>query len=469
MERRHFLRNSSLALLGTGLFKAASAETIMHSSPSAAGTAKNIIFLVSDGMSIGTLTMANLFLQMKEGRNSHWMQLYHDNLAARALMDTASASSLVTDSSAASSAWGGGVRVRNGAVNVNADGSFNKPILQKFKAAGKSVGCVTSVPIAHATPAGFCVNNTKRGDMQEIASDYLKLRFDVMMGGGTELFTAGQRADKRDLFKEFNDAGFAVVQTRNQMLNISSANTKPVLGVFNPNGLPYALDRENDAELKERTPTLAEMSKVAIQQLSKNKKGFVLQIEGGKVDWAAHANDAAALVYDQVAFDDAIKVAIDFAKSNKETLVIITTDHGNANPGLFSGSSANKNFERLQKFKYTNNWVLTGIKPSFSPRQVIERLEAAQGYAITIDEAKDLLLHYEKLDETGLYNVNRLPFKTLAGIQQKYLSIGWGGTDHSGDYVELAMFGPGSNKLKPFVKNYELHNFMLNAAGVKVQ
>lgn len=468
MERRHFLRNSSLALLGTGLFNNASAETIIGSDSLAKGTAKNIIFLVSDGMSIGTLTMANLFLQMKEGRNSHWMQLYNDNLVRRALMDTASASSLVTDSAAASSAWGGGVRVRNGSVNVNADGSFNKPILQKFKAAGKSVGCVTSVPVAHATPAGFCVNNNKRGDMEEIASDYLKLRFDVMMGGGTELFSANLRGDKRDLFKEFIDAGFTVVQNRNQMLNIRSVNTKPVLGVFNPSSIPYALDRENDAELKERTPTLAEMSKAAIDHLSKNKKGFVLQIEGGKVDWAAHANDAAALIYDQVAFDDAVKVAMDFAKTNKDTLVIITTDHGNANPGLFSGSGANKNFERLQNFKNTNNWVLTGIKRDFSAKQVIERFEAAQGYVITEDEAKELLSHYEKLDEGGLYNTNRLPFRTLAVIQQKYLSIGWAGTDHSGDYVELAMYGPGSDKLRPFVKNYELHNFMLNAAGVKV-
>ncbi len=468
MERRNFLKSSSLALVGAGLFKSASAEAIIANQPSANGSAKNIIFLVSDGMSVGTLTMANLFLQRKEGRNSHWMQLYSDNLVRRALMDTASASSFVTDSAAASSSWGGGVRVKNGSLNVNADGSFNKPVLQKFKAAGKSVGCVTSVPVAHATPAGFCVNNNKRGDMQQIAADYLKLRFDVMMGGGTELFSANKRADKRDLFKEFADAGFAVVKNRNQMLNIKSVNTKPVLGIFNTTSIPYALDRENDAELKERTPTLAEMSKAAISHLSKNKKGFVLQIEGGKVDWAAHANDAGALIYDQVAFDDAIKVAMDFAKTNKDTLVVITTDHGNANPGLFYGANADKNFERLQNFKHTNDWVLMGINRNFSVAQVIERLEAAQGYAINNEEAKEILSHYNKLDESGVYNSYKLPFNALANIQQKYISVGWGSMDHSGDHVELAMYGPGSTMLKPFVKNYELHNFMLNAAGVKV-
>ncbi|MFV0606988.1 MAG: alkaline phosphatase [Niabella sp.] len=469
MERRNFLKNSSLALISAGLLKSASATNGVGADVlKKSKKAKNIIFLVSDGMSTGTMAMANLLLQRKEGRLSNWMQLYNDNLVSRALMDTASASSMVTDSAAASSSWGGGVRVKNGSLNTNADGSTNTPILQKFKAAGKSVGCVTSVPVAHATPAGFCVTQKSRGSMEDIASDYLQLRFDVMMGGATELFLASERKDKRDLFKEFTDGGFSVVKSRNEMLQLPNSHSRPVLGVFNTKSLPYALDRQNDAALKANTPTLAEMSKTAIEHLSQNKKGFVLQIEGGKVDWAAHSNDAGALLYDQIAFDDAIKVAIDFAKADKETLVIITTDHGNANPGLFYGSKADKNFERLMNFKHTNDWVLMGINRNFSTQQVIERLEAAQGYAITTDEAKEILTHYEKLDESGLYNSYKLPFKVLANIQQNYTSIGWGSMDHSGDHVELAMYGPGSEKLKPFVKNYELHNFMLQAAGVKV-
>ncbi len=469
MERRSFLKQSSIAFIGAGLFNTAKAGSgTLINQRHAQGSAKNIIFLVSDGMSNGTLTMANLLLQQKEGRNSHWVQLYHDNMVHRALMDTASASSLVTDSAAASSSWGGGVRVKNGSLNVNEDGSFNIPILQKFKAAGKSVGCVTSVPITHATPAGFCINSGKRGNMEDIASDYLKLKFDVMLGGGTEIFQPEKRKDKRDLFAEFSKAGTAVVRSRNELLAIGKNNQKPVLGVFYPSALPYALDREHDDDLKFQTPTLAEMAKIAIEQLSKNKNGFVMQIEGGKVDWAAHANDAGALLYDQIAFDDAVKVAIDFAKTDKETLVIVTTDHGNANPGLFYGKEADKNFERLFRFKHTNDWVLMGINRNFSTSQVIERIEAAQGYAIKETEAREILSHYEKLDESGVYNSYKLPFKVLAEIQKKYTSIGWGSMDHSGDHVELAMYGPGSETLKPFVKNFELHNFMLQVAGVKV-
>lgn len=439
MIRRDFFRNTSLAFIGAGIsFKGVAAPA----------TACNIIFMVSDGMSIGTLTMANLLLQRKEGRQSNWMGLYEGNEVSRALMDTASASSLITDSAAASSAWGGGVRVRNGALNVSADGTHHKPILQKFKAAGKAVGCVTTVPITHATPAGFCVSNASRGDMKEIARQYLPLKFDVMMGGGRENFSPA-------LLSDYRTNGYTVVQTRGEMLDIPQT---PVLGVFSDNGLPYSLDGGNE-------PTLAEMAQTAITLLNKNKKGFVLQIEAGKVDWAAHANDAGALIYDQIAFD-AIKVAIDFAAKDKNTMVIITTDHGNSNPGLFYGDKANENFDRLHHFKHTNEWILNGVTRDTSPAQLIERIEAAQGIVITNDEATGIMQHYAHLDEKGLYNPRNLPYRQLANIQSNYTSIGWGAMDHSADHVELAIYGPGKELLKPFVKNTGLHHLMLQAAGV---
>ncbi|MCK7555830.1 hypothetical protein MKQ70_12705 [Chitinophaga sedimenti] len=109
------------------------------------------------------------------------------------------------------------------------------------------------------------------------------------------------------------------------------------------------------------------------------------------------------------------------------------------------------------------------MKGNMSAAQVIERMEAAHGYAIKSEEATSLLEHFRKTDEGGLYNTTNLPYRQLAMIQQNYVPIGWGSMDHSGDYVELAMFGPGSGLLKPFVKNFELHNLMLKAAGVTVK
>ncbi|MCE7060301.1 alkaline phosphatase [Dyadobacter sp. CY343] len=460
MKRRDFFTNSAAGLLlGPITF---SGKPDNKYPAKTRDSAKNIIFMVSDGMSTGTLNMADLLLKRKEGRESAWMKLYSEKTGRRAFMETSSSSALVTDSAAGSSAWGGGRKVPNGNLNVNADGSFNKPILQKYKEVGKSVGCVTSVTITHATPAGFCINNKSRGDESEIADQYLDLKFDVMMGGGSEFFSPETRKDKKDLFATYTSAGYNLARNRDDLLALNSTQ-KPVLGVFCEGALPYSLDTFEDKTLQNSIPTLAEMTRKTLELLSKNPKGFVVQIEGGKVDWAAHSNDAGGLLYDQIAFDEAIQVALDFAAKDKETLVIITTDHGNANPGLFG---SDQNFDRLHKFRHSNNWIMGGLKEMLSPAQLIERIEFAQGYAIRNEEAEKLLKLFGLKNEKGLYITNKPLFKEFGSIQTKYTGIGWAGMDHSSDYVELAMFGPGSEKLDPFVKNTDLHNFMLDATGI---
>jgi alkaline phosphatase len=467
MKRRDFFKGSS-ALIGASLVS----PSALLAQPKAkeqlkVNQAKNIIFMVSDGMSTGTLNMANLLLERKEGRQSRWISLYQQNMVRRALMDTASFDSLVTDSAAASSSWGGGKRVPNGSLNVNTDGSENTPIWKKFKAAGKSAGCVTTVPITHATPAGFCITSKARNDQPGIALKYLKEGYDVLLGGGTEYFSAATRKDKLDLFGKFQDAGYRVVKDRANLIDPKAIQSGPLLGVFHEDGLPYALDQASNAQSQKEVPTLAEMTREAIKRLSLNKKGFVLQVEGGKVDWAAHANDVGGLLYDQIAFDEALAVAIDFAERDKDTLVIFTTDHGNSNPGLFSGSKADSNFDRIQRFKYTNEWILSGVDKNTLNAAFIEKIEAAHGYAIKTDEAASILKHYEMLDETGIYNPRNLPYKQLAQVQTAYTSVGWGAMDHSADYVELAMFGPGSELLPTFVKNTALHQLMLTACGME--
>ncbi|MFK5958990.1 MAG: alkaline phosphatase [Lutibacter sp.] len=468
MDRRKFFRNGSLFALGTSLlnpFDLAAAPTDFDTIKKN-HKAKNIIVIVSDGMSIGTLNMADLYLSRKTGIGSNWLQLYKDNKVNRALMDMASASSIVTDSAAASSSWGGGFRINNGGLNIGPKGEHHLPIWQKFKKVGKMAGCVTTVPITHATPAGFCVNSKSRNSQAEIAEKYLNLGFDIMMGGGEKYFSSKYRKDKKDIFQEFANGGYQVVKTRNEML--AADTNKPILGVFQKNGLAYTRDRDSSKELTEKVPTLAEMTQKAIDRMKNNPEGFVLQVEAGKVDWAAHGNDIAGLIYDQVAHDEAIKVAIDFAEKDKETLVIITTDHGNSNPGIIYGKKANHNFDTVQNYKHTNEWILNGFGKETSVSQVKERIEYANNFATTDDEAKSLLSYYTNIkSEDGLYNARHLPFKVLADIQKQHNSIGWISMQHSADYVELAMFGPGSDLLKPFIKNTDLHYLMLEAAEVE--
>lgn len=430
-------------------------------------TAKNIIFMVSDGMSTGTLNMADLFINRKYGKSSNWLQLYKDNKVKRALMDTASASSIVTDSAAGSSSWGGGVRVNNGSLNVSPDGKPNMPIWQKFKKAGKMAGCVTTVAITHATPAGFCINSNKRSAQDDIAEMYLDLEFDVMMGGGNNNFDPKVRKDKKDVYAGFYAKGYQIAKNRQEFLALK--NDKPILGIFDEDAVPYNIDRMNSPELTAKIPTLAEMAQKAIDRMKDHKKGFVLQIESGKVDWGAHANDISALIFDQIAFDEAVKVAMDFAEKDGNTLVVITTDHGNANPGVIYGKNADANFDSIQKYTATNEVILNSFNSNTTASQIREKFEATNGKAVSDEEAKEILSYYNGLhkQEDGLYNYKKLPFKALAEIQQKYNSVGWISMDHSADYVELAMYGPGSELLKPFVKNIDLHYLMLKAAEVE--
>jgi len=463
MNRRRFLKGSTLlsglAVMSPTVIFSNDLESISKKSKKT----KNIIFLISDGMSTGTLQMANLYSQNILNKNGNWMSLYAENKVSRALMDTASASSVVTDSAAASSSFGGGHRVKNGVLNVGPNGEKYLPIWQKFKNAGKKAGCVTTVTITHATPAGFCVNSDSRNAENEIAEMYAQLGLDVLMGGGDEFFNSTKRADKKDIYKIYEEKDYQILKDKSGLENL--ARDTKTLGVFSNGALPYSIDRANIPDLQ-HTPTLAEMSKAAIDQMKDHKDGFVLLIEGGKVDWAAHANDIAALIHDQLAFDEAVKMAIDFAEKDKETLVIITTDHGNANPGLIYGADATKNFNSIADYKYTNEYILNAIHSDFNLQQIKDWIFQTNKISLSDQEAQHLLDFYSGLEklEDGLYNYKKLPFKAYSEIQKKHNNVGWISMDHSGDYVELAAFGPGSELLKPFIKNTDMHYLMLEAA-----
>jgi alkaline phosphatase len=469
MNRRKFFRNGALLTTGTALLNPF--EIVAGTPPKpfipSGKKAKNIIMLVSDGMSMGTLTMADIYLQRQTGTGSNWLNLYRENKVTRGLMDMASASSIITDSAAASSSWGSGFRVKNGALNIGVNGEDYLPIWQKFKKAGKMAGCVTTVPITHATPAGFCVSSKSRNSQAEIAEKYLDINFDVMMGGGQQYFDAAKRKDKKDLYIAFSQKGYTVVKTRNEML--AASTDKPLLGLFFEDGLPYSIDRENIKDQSNAVPTLAEMTSKAIDRMKQHPNGFVLQVEGGKVDWAAHANCIGGLLFDQIAFDEAVKVAMDFAEKEGNTLVIITTDHGNANPGLIYGKNANDNFDNINTFKHTNEWILNGITSNSTVSQIKERIEFANGFSLKDEEAQILLEYYQGLEkgDDGLYNYKKLPYKTFAEMQFVRTSVGWNSSDHSADFTEIAMFGPGSENHKPFTKNTDLHYFMLAVTEVE--
>ncbi|WKW45689.1 alkaline phosphatase [Myroides sp. JBRI-B21084] len=469
MKRRSFFKLGSLAALGSTFLNPF--ETLANNNSStiknANKKAKNIIFMVSDGMSAGTLNIANLYANRILGKNTNWIQLYTENKVTRGLMDMASASSIVTDSAAASSSWGGGFRVNNGSLNINSNGEENLPIWQKFKLKGKKAGCVTTVPITHATPAGFTVALKSRNNQDAIAEEYLRLGFDVLLGGGQKYFDANFRTDKKDLFANFKSKNYNVVKSKSELLNVKSS--QKLLGVFDVDALPYEIDRKQSTELTNTIPTLAEMTKVAINQMKDHKEGFVLQVESGKVDWAAHANDISALIHEQLQFDEAVAEAIKFAEKDQNTLVIITTDHGNANPGMIYGKFANNHFDSLGNYKFTNEYILNHIKNNQTESEIKDFVKSTIDLELNTDELKTIAGYYNGLNkgDDGLYNYRHLPFQAFAEIQKKYNSVGWISMDHSADYVEIAMYGPGNHLHKPFMKNTDLHFLMLEAAEIE--
>ena len=331
-SRRAFLTRSTLAAatatLGGAPHIARSAEALLAQPGQ---RPKRIIHIVSDGMSGGTLTCADLFSQLTRKRPLTWTQLFRNPAARLALMNTRSLNSAVTDSSAASSAWGSGSRVVNGAVNVLPDGRLLTPLFPLFADAGWKTGLVSTAEITHATPAGFAVAVKSRGNSDAIAAQYLERKVDVLLGGGNPFFSPNRRKDKRDLRGDFASAGYTVVSDKAALAK-APLGTR-LLGTFADGHLPYTLDHRADAKLRDTVPTLAELTRAALARLERSEK-FILQVEGARIDHAAHNSDAAAALHDQLALDEALDACLEFQKRNPDTLIVVTTDHANSNLGL---------------------------------------------------------------------------------------------------------------------------------------
>ncbi len=472
IARRTFLRTgaASAVFLGSGIWTT-DALRATNFAQTSKGEARNIIFLVSDGMSSGTLTLGDLMLRRRDGRASNWVKLYDRPDIRRGLMDMASRNAVVTCSAAASSSWGCGYRVNNGVVNWGPNDEQYTPVLKYFRDAGKGTGLVTTTTITHATPAGFSANVPNRGMQETIAEQYLERRYDVLLGGGNLFYHKYLRSDGRDLYADYENADYHVVRQKGNLFNIPN-DEKRLLGIFYDGHVPYTLDHINTKEYRENVPTLAEMTQIALNRLSKNKNGFIMQVEGGRVDHAAHSNDVGGLIFDQIAFDDAVGVAVEFANENPDTLVIVTTDHGNANPGLNGVGSgyegSNVNFDRIQEFKHTSNWILGGLSEESTTSQIRERVEEATGIQITGKEAVALQDSYRNMFYAVYPMMNR-PSAVMGQILANYTSVNWIGSSHTADYVELAAFGPGSEAIGAFTENTRLFEVMTEAAGVEVE
>lgn len=431
---------------------------------------KNIIFMVSDGMSAGVPSLTESFAHIVRGKGSYWYKMLLDPEVTLGYFDMASLNSLVTDSSSASCSWATGSRIVNGQINMLPDGTRLTPIAPLAQQAKKRVALVTTTRITHATPAGFAAIVKQRDMEDDIAPQYLHV-VDVLLGGGLRHYDPSLRVDKRDLLSEYRANGYEVWTTRDQLL--AAHRPSKVLGLFYRSHLPYTVDHLNEAELRRTVPTLAEMTKTALQILESHKEGFFMQVEGGRVDHGAHSNDAAAVFFDQLAFDDAIEVVMEFAKRRGDTLVIITSDHGNANPGLngmgFEYGDSDKAFEQIAQAKTSFETLPDKIKQAGStPTPDLVRNVLKENYHVEIEPAEAQVI-VDALAGKVMPVPNRQHRNLqglLGGILSNYNGIGWVGTSHTADYVWISAFGPGQEQFAGLLKNTDAFHKMMKMMGI---
>jgi alkaline phosphatase len=278
-----------------------------------------IILFIGDGMGEAHRTAARWSAVGQNGA------LAMDAMPFGSWTRTASADAAITDSAASATAMATGVKTNNGVVGQDPDGNPLTTILEYAQAQGLAVGLVTNTHITDATPAAFAAHVSHRSMMTEIARQMLATGVDVLLGGGEKQFLpagatgchgAGERTDGRDLTAEAVAAGYAYVCDAAELDAVVPASTPRLLGLF-----------ETEAMSRPYSPSLTAMTQKAITILSQDPDGFFLMVEGGRIDWAAHANHAANVISDTVGMDEAVAVAQAYAATAENTLIIVTADH----------------------------------------------------------------------------------------------------------------------------------------------
>ncbi len=277
---------------------------------------KNIILLIGDGMGV---------TQVYAGMTANKGKLNLEEAQYVGLCKTYSASNYITDSGAGGTAMSIGKKTYNGAIGVDKDTVPHKNILEIYDESGKSTGVISTSSITHATPASFIAHRKSRHDYEGIAADFLKSPVDVFIGGGLKHFT--EREDQRDIAMELEEKGFHVYHD----LDSAQSSNKNQIAVLTAEG-------HNPSQLEGRGEMLVKATELAINRLSSDEDGFFLMVEGSQIDWGGHDNNLEYVISEMLDFDRAIGVAMDFAKKNGETLVVITSDHETGGLALTGGN-----------------------------------------------------------------------------------------------------------------------------------
>jgi len=306
---------------------------------------KNVILLIGDGMG---------FNQILAGRIravGAMNKLYMDKLPVSGVQFTHADDQLITDSASSATAISTGYKTKNGIIAMTPDSMSLPTLLELSQEKNKAVGLVTTVQSTHATMASFGAHIINRNMQAAIAEQFVKSDIDVILGGGRSYYIpqnmpGSDRKDDRDILWEFADAGYTVASTFEELM---AAGNGKLLGLF-------SIDEMKNVRPE---PSIEEMVRKAIENLSVDEDGFFLMVEGGQIDWGAHDNDFEYMIREFIAFDWAVKTAVEFAIQDNTTLVVVTADHETGGLILTGNGMWGEGLEY--------NWATTGHTPTPVP------------------------------------------------------------------------------------------------------
>lgn len=306
--------------------------------------AKNIIFMVGDGMGI---------TQISSGMYSNNNKLNLERIRTIGLHKCYAYDDLITDSAAGATAFSSGIKTYNGAIGVGPDTIPVQTILEEAELKGMKTGMIATSTIDHATPASFAAHNKFRKNYEEIVLDYLDSGCEVLIGGGQKSFDR-REMDERNLTKEFANKGYTVVSHVDKTINEIDMTGVEKLLFYTADSSPLPVAQGRDY--------LMPASELSINHLNKNNEdGFFLLIEGSQIDWGGHANDANMIITEMLDFDKTIGAVLDFAEKDGNTLVIITADHETGGFAIQKGSKMND-----LKTEFTSDYHTGDLIPVFA-------------------------------------------------------------------------------------------------------
>lgn len=459
---------------------------------------KYIFTFIGDGMSYVQLNAASIYKGVTEGGNIELGDLAVSSFPVCGSATTQDSTSFCPDSASTATAISSGIKTHSGVIGYEADKETkSETIAEQLKKEGYKVGVVTSVSIDHATPAAFYAHVVSRSSMYDIALQMGDSGFNYFAGGALVQPT-GKNNDQKDAYEILQEKGYKIADTKEEILALNGSDEKvyaisPVLQ--DSQAMSYNLDaNRNDLKLKD-------FVKQGIEVLD-NDEGFFMMVEGGKIDWAGHANDARSNIGDVLALNEAIQVAVDFAKKHpEETLILVTGDHETGGMTIgYSTTGYSTAFDLLsnQKMSYVAfNDLLAEYKETTSKdkaklEDILGLIEENFGLVSPSNKAKaknDALIltdyEYKKLEaafketmkesdertenqETDLLYGGYEPVTvTLTHLLNNKAGIGWTSYSHTGVPVPVYAVGEGAELFSGAYDNTDIYKKLAALCEIK--